>query len=265
MFSAQFSDVTYTCRIKTYPCGGREIMACTKPIFKPDGWEERDKAQPHKRDSIPSEDDARAIRRARAAVRDIAMSNPMSFFVTLTLDPLRIDRYDPAAVIHRLNGWLSNRVQRHGLKYVLVPERHKDGAVHFHGFFNDALPMMDSGTVRLAGGGKPRKPRSVSQREKWLSEGGAVVYNIPGWSFGFSTALPLWGEYSQAVSYVLKYIGKDMQGRIGGRWYYSGGALDRPEVEYIDLDFREVAAMPGAYQFTVEGAAAAFVIVREAI
>lgn len=153
MFSGQFSDVTHTARIKSYPCGGREIMVCTKPVFRAEGWEERNKPETHKRDNTPSDDDdARAVRRARAAVRDIAMSNPMTYFVTLTLDPLRVDRYDPAAVVHRLNGWLSNRVQRHGLKYVLVPERHKDGAVHFHGFFNDALPMVDSGTIRLAGG-----------------------------------------------------------------------------------------------------------------
>ena len=85
------------------------------------------------------------MRRARAKVRRLALSNDFRWFVTLTLDPQKVDRYDPAAVVRKLNQWCSNQVKRKGLCYILVPERHKDGALHFHGFFNDALEAVDSG------------------------------------------------------------------------------------------------------------------------
>lgn len=261
MLTATQNQIAHTGRIKTYPNGSREVLVCSKAIFQEAGWEAR---KPRVRDP-PGKgegDPKRAMRRARAQVRDLALCNPFTHFVTLTLDSAQVDRYDMSAITRRLNAWLSNQVQRRGLKYVLVPERHKDGAIHFHGFFNDALERSDSGTVIPPGGGKPRKPRSNAQRADWLAHGGRVVWNLPGWSLGFTTALELVGEYPKAVSYVCKYIGKQGD-KPGGRWYYSGGDLARPEVELADLDWREAARLPGAYTFPVEEAGALFVMVRE--
>ena len=191
------------------------------------------------------------MRRAAGRVRDLALCNDFRWFVTLTLDPAKIDRHDMEALTHVLNRWSDNRVRRKGLRYILVPERHKDGAIHLHGFFNDALPLVDSGTVSLPGG-KPRKPRSRKQREEWLSAGGKIVYNIPDWSLGFSTALQLTGDYHAAVAYVCKYVRKQQE-KIGGRWYYSGGKLVEPVVSYLDIGYREVEAMEGSYTFSVPG------------
>ena len=288
MLRATREQVFHTGRIKSYPDGSMEILACSKPIFRAPGWEveeTRQNAPKGRRRVVQGEntgegsqahqDALRAVRRARAKVRDIALCNPMSYFVTLTLDQSKIDRYDMAAITRKLNAWLSNQVQRRGLCYVLVPERHKDGAIHFHGFFNAALPVVDSGTIIPASGGKPRKPRSRKHREQWIAEGGHVVYNLPAWTLGFTTAIELYGDYESAVSYVCKYIGKDMGGtevaqgatdaevfhicgKIGGRWYYSGGDLKQPEVSYAPLEWREVAEEPGAYTFEVPEAGAAF-------
>jgi len=171
----------------------------------------------------------RAQRRARVAVKDLGLSNPWKYFVTLTLDRAKINRYDPREVVRRLNHWLDNQVRRHGLSYVLVPEHHKDGAIHFHGFFNGAIRGVDSG-----------------HKDK----GGHAVYNLPAWGWGFSTAIELYGERRQAVNYVCKYIGKQRE-KIGGRWYYSGGNLQRPRVEWFDVDFDALAA--GRRTFSVDG------------
>lgn len=201
------------------------------------------------------------MRRARAQVRDLALCTRFRWFVTLTLDPKLVDRHDMAEITRHLNHWLDNQVRRRGLAYVLVPERHKDGAIHFHGFFNDALPVVDSGTISLPGTKAPRRPRSARQRAQWLEEGGHTVYNLPGWGWGFSTAIELYGDYNRAVSYVCKYIGKDGQ-KPGGRWYYSGGDLHRPEVSYEDIEYREVAQLDGAVTFAPEGSGKAFALVR---
>ena len=252
-------------RVKRYPDGTVELMAADRPVFGWAGWEEvgAPKVLSHRLDSeqAPTREKAldpanveRAARRARAKLRDIALCTPFKYFVTLTLDRERIDRYDVAAITKKLNNWLDNQVRRHGLSYVLVPERHKDGAVHFHGLFNDALPVQDSGTLtNIPGRKRPGKPRS------------RVVYNLPAWHLGFTTAIELYGEYSRAVAYVCKYIGKQTggeAGKVGGRWYYSGGDLGAPEVEYATLDVRAVGEMPGAYTFSVPEASATFAVWR---
>lgn len=257
-------QIGHNARIKTYPDGAQEVLVCEAPIFGFSGWEEGRKRSKARRAKEGGGDPDRAIRRAKAQVKDLALCTPFRWFVTLTLSPEKVrDRHDPAEVIRHLNHWLDNQVRRKGLAYVLVPERHKDGAIHFHGFFNDALPATDSGTMVPPGGGKPRRPRGAAQRAQWAAQGGRVVYNLPGWGWGFSTAMELYGEYSKAVGYVCKYIGKDTAaGKIGGRWYYSGGALGRPQVDYTDLPLEDTAAEPGSYRFTVRDAGLGFVMVR---
>lgn len=171
----------------------------------------------------------RSMRRARAKLRRLALANEFQYFVTLTLDPAKIDRYDPAAVTKALNRWADNMVRRHGLRYILVPEMHKDGAFHFHGFMaGDGLIARDSGH----------------------QIGGRAAYNLPQWSLGFTTAQPLYGEYAAAVAYCCKYIGKQQGQRPLGRWYYSGGALREPEKTYADLEFRE---LDGGVEFSIPG------------
>ena len=137
-----------------------------------------------------------------------------------------------------LNTWCDNMVRRHRLRYILVPERHKDGAFHFHGFFGgDGLDVVDSGTIDVPGSSKPRRPHDDGERQAWLAQGGHIVYNLPQWRYGFSTALELYGEYGSAVGYVCKYIGKQDQERPLGRWYYSGGGLIELHKEYLMLDY----------------------------
>ena len=139
----------YTTRVKTYPDGSMDIMVCDKPIFRASGWESSGKRQFRDDLDEPTEGQSdttgRALRRARAQVRELALANDFSLFVTLTLNGEMVDRYDMIAITKKLNVWLDNQVRRRGLAYVLVPERHKDGAIHFHGLFNNALEIVDSG------------------------------------------------------------------------------------------------------------------------
>jgi hypothetical protein len=102
--------------------------------------------------------------------------------------------------------------------------------------------------------------KSSSAREKYLAAGAHVVYNISDWSLGFSTAIPLYGERAAAVAYVCKYVTKSPQ-KIGGRWYYSGGALQRADVVFLDLDVRDLQAR-GAYSFALPDAGMNMSILR---
>lgn len=245
------SEIIHNCQIKVYPNGDALVSVYSSDILRESGWEERG-AKPREPSSSgeTGTDVARSKRRARAAVSDLVLSNDFKYFVTLTLDPAQVNRYDSFEVTKKLNRWLDNQVRRKGLAYVLVPELHKDGAIHFHGFFNDALSVMDSGTVSMPGGGKPRRPRSKRQREQWLTDGGHVVYNLPGWTLGYTTAIELYGERRAAVGYCCKYITK-AQVKVGGRWYYSGGALQRPEILLTDVDYAELLAVHNEQEFLI--------------
>ena len=215
----------------TYPTGDVDIICASDRMFAPAGWEAAEDfarvghevirgAKREKGVKSEGDDMLRSMRRARAQLRRLALANSFDYFVTLTLDPQRIDRYDGAAVVKALNQWCNNMVKRHGLRYVLVPEQHKDGAFHFHGFMGGpGLNAADSGV-------------------QW---DGRPVYNLPQWTLGFTTAQRLYGTYSAAVGYCCKYIGKQQGQRPLGRWYYSGGALAKPEKQYITLDYRDTA------------------------
>lgn len=255
IFGLTDQNVMHFAKVTMYPGGICDIIASTSPDFKEAGWEEwkrpralaaaaanaaapdgaavdSDKRQ-RKTSDPKGEDMSRSMRRARARVRRLALANPFRWFVTLTLDPQRIDRYDPATVVRRLSQWCSDQVKRKGLSYILVPERHKDGALHFHGFFNDALEAVASGHT---------------------DKQGHMIYNLPGWTLGFTAAIELYGDYAGAVAYVSKYIGKQGD-KPAGRWYYSGGNLQEPQVLYADLGINDLKEQYGSkvYEIDVPG------------
>lgn len=245
--------ITHNSQLKKYPDGSAVMLIASKPIFREPGWEEvgkkpAERSEPKSEKSRELENLERSRRRAKAMVSDYARCNDFCYFVTLTMDKAMVDRYDITGINKKLRSYLDNAVRRDGLKYVLIPEYHSDGAIHFHGLINKAVELVDSGTIKLPNSKKPRKPRSKVQRVEWLENGGQVVYNIPGYTLGFSTAIELYGDYSRAIGYVCKYIGKGKQ-KIGGRWYYSGGNLRTPDKEYFDTDFDSCRV--GEHSFTI--------------
>lgn len=229
-------EISHNGLVYVYPDGSHDILCATAPIFRESGWESIDDGLRHevtKREKGKKSEGAdmlRSMRRARAKLRRLALANGFDFFVTLTLDPAKINRYDGAAVTKALGQWCDNMVRRHGLRYILVPERHKDGAYHFHGFMaGSGLQAVDSGV-------------------KW---DGRPVYNLPQWTYGFTTAQRLYGDYHAAVGYCCKYIGKQDGERPLGRWYYSGGALQEPEKIFCDLEYRDIE---NAVEYSIPGA-----------
>ena len=138
--------------------------------------------------------------RAKSKVRDYVMTNgDLSYFVTYTLDPKLVeDRYDEEKIYKRMRNWLSDRVKRDEFKYVLVPEEHKDGAWHFHGFVNKDLE----------------------------------------WKYGFKKVAEMGpGPYrSPMVSYATSYINKDGK-KFNGRHYLHSNNLKEPEKLYDNVDF----------------------------
>lgn len=268
-------ECKFTCREKTFPDGSYEILICDRPLFSERGWEYEKNSPKIRRERHTSpaspENLARSARRASTKLRDIALCNNFQTFVTLTLDQAKIDRYDRETIVKKLQTWADNHVRRDGLRYVLVPELHKDGALHFHGFFGWACSdvkdkwLVDSGTVSVPGKKAPVKPRSEAHRKRLIAVGAQTVYNLPKWPYGFTTAIPLYGDYHAAVSYVCKYVRKqiDCSGEAGGkickRWYFHGGCDGQPLVRLSNQAIRDFEGYPGAYRFDVPEAGLSFV------
>ena len=244
-FSVTDSVITHPVRAKYYRMpDGTFRLACVQafntPRFREQGWESREKENGRsKLEAVEVEDleegleastcdVERATRRARKNAFDVIMCNPdMDLFATFTYSPDAVgDKASYDECYKYLNTWLSNRVQRKGLKYVCVPERTKLGDIHFHG-------IMNSSALNLEQAYSPKTGRPLTHK-------GNPLFNIADWGRGFSSA-----EYirlrdgdeneREAVSkYIFKYMGKQAGQKIGGRYCLIGGDVMRPVYAYGD-------------------------------
>lgn len=121
---------------------------------------------------------ANSSRQSRDAFWGYAMSNEWNYFVTLTTDKLKVDRYDDKAV-YRLWTLCRQRIQRadKNAKILLVPERHEDGALHFHGFVT-----CKSFTL---------VPFCIKGDKQEYSSCGSPLWIFPYWNYGFASCAVL--------------------------------------------------------------------------
>ena len=213
------------------------VQCFSQPKFRKSGWEASDLGKVPKAPRVDEDPDIvedprepelsdieRATRRAKINAFDIILSNPdLDTFVTFTYRPDEsLDKASYEACYERLGVWLSNRVQRAGLKYVIVPERHRSGDIHFHGILN-------SSALKLV------RARGPSGRA--LTREGKPLFNLEDWKHGFTTAQIIGSgevDREKVAKYVFKYMGKQSGQKIGGRYCLIGGELERPFFVYGD-------------------------------
>lgn len=181
-----------------------------------------------------------SIKRSRDKVFDIARLNQFEYFVTITFAGSEYEFENPEFVIKKVRNYLQNKVQRtkntdKPFKYLLIPEKHKRGGIHCHALVSN-IDLIDSGTRLVYGYSKPVKLDTVAKRN--LKEK-AVVYNIPSWKYGFSTAIKI--DSSNAFAfYITKYIVKGNK-KIFGQYYWSSrNCVREPQVIYHNTDFYSV-------------------------
>jgi hypothetical protein len=166
--------------------------------------------------------------------------------ITLTINGDMLSRYDYDVIVKKVSQWLGNRVKRKGLKYVLVPERHKDGAIHFHGFVNSKAVELKKTKFKRSSDGTNFIYALEPKRK------GKQIYNVADWDIGYTTAVRIGrseADREATASYILKYLAKQNE-KVGGRWYLHGGDLLLPiEVymcyNYLDVPCEAVTPTPG--------------------
>ena len=184
-----------------------------------------------------------SLHRTIEQIYDIILCNGFEYFVTLTFDPKKVNSKDPKEVYRKAHATLSNLVQRADVSYILIPELHKSGAIHFHGFVKGNLKLNDSGTVKVNGHKSPIKIETAKHYHITPEEC-KTVYNLPQWSWGYTTAekIPA-DEYIATSKYVTKYVTKDVQ-KIFGSAYLSGGVglVRKAPFTLADMDYNELEA-----------------------
>lgn len=156
------------------------------------------------------------ISRARSKIFEYAACNEWDYFCNLTLDQRKYDRHNLAVYIRELTQWLRNygKKNKSAIKYLFIPEHHKDGAWHIHGLIKG---VPESDTEDFIPSKHPQK----------LIDAGYKNWPPYGSKFGFVSL----GEVKnpEAVSkYLTKYITKDMEAnnrQLGARLYYCSKGL----------------------------------------
>ena len=183
------------------------------------------------------------LKRAKDSIFDLVYSNTWDWFFTGTIDPKRIDSSDPAVLKKPLQKWLNNMVDRYGISYVLIFERHKKtNGIHIHGMIKEnpftPLRLVPSDTKTFYGFKKPMKQRTAQKHGLDWNKG-KTVYNLKTWRFGWSTAIKVYGDRGALSHYITKYITKENE-KIMGRYYWHSRDLEKPKIQYMNVNYDEI-------------------------
>lgn len=158
-----------------------------------------------------------ALNRARKLIRDYAFNNSWTHFITITISSTKFNRYkDKDKFVKRLLKYFDNYRQMidSTFRYLLVPEFHDDGAVHFHGY----VIMSDSKYLKFLYYDH-KKRRALYTHIKILK------------TFGICQFVRISSNTLSSANYITKYMVKGFQ-KIFSRYYFASKGLKRSEVVY---------------------------------
>lgn len=154
-----------------------------------------------------------SLNRTKSLIHDITFCNDFELFVTFTFDPDKVDRFNFTACYSKINRWIIHqRDNSHSkgvdFKYLIIPEKHKSGAWHFHGLLSGYTGSLKD--------------------SKHLSSSGRKIYNLTSYRSGFTTACKI-DDREVVANYVTKYITKDFIKSFNQKRFYCSRNLIRPK------------------------------------
>lgn len=179
-----------------------------------------------------------SLSRTRRNIVDTILCNNFDLFCTFTFSADKVeDRPDYKTLRKQLSQHLNNYQKRKSknFKYLFIPERHQDGAIHFHGVctnINDLIcpeyiqKRMPNGDVKFV----PNTKQYLDWR--YYSD-----------RFGFFSCSRI-VHHGKCAKYVAKYMTKDLLTWVnkGGRIVFKSQGLDKPELVY-DGDEQTLGAL----------------------
>ena len=179
---------------------------------------------------------AQSLSRTRARIFELAACNEFTHFCTFTQDEKKRDRFnlaefreDFAQLVRNLN---RSRAAGDKIKYLLIPEKHKKGGWHMHGFLKGLTPN----DLRLF-----TLDEKLPQRLRKQLEEGVKIYDWTRYrrSFGYFTCTEI-ENGTAAAKYITKYVTKDVAetARESGAhlFFASQGLKGREKLEWRSFD-----------------------------
>lgn len=219
-------------KVKEYPDGTSKITVYADSIIIREGGASNfgtaglNDAESKTEEEIAKEREEARLRKfwqVKTKIKDYVLCNEFTHFWNLTQDEKIVgDRHNDEIALNNLSDFLRAtrvRAKRKGIEfgYIFVPERHKSGALHFHGFTYGYVGNLDD------------------SGHKWK---GKTVYNCKQWKYGFSDVTEI-ADRKKAANYCTKYITKEFVEQGLGKnkkKYWSSRGLREPVVRYSDED-----------------------------
>lgn len=214
----------YNTKIKSYSNGEEKLTYHSYETFK-------GLPTSNKKSGVGSEEDREYQRyknlyKSKQNIIDLAYENSLDtlweYFVTLTFNDKKVDAKNYDYVVEKLTNWLDTiRRKNLNMQYILVPELHKSGRVHFHGIFKNV-------------------PNWVLKEAKYkngalIKKNNIQIYNLTNYKLGFTTVSKV--QNMEAVSvYISKYMTKDLIDQDFKKRYWCSQGLKRPRIEYAYFD-----------------------------
>lgn len=161
-----------------------------------------------------------SMHRAKEKIYGYIMANEWEYWATQTFNKETIDRYDLDEIVKKYSQKLRNLKKRNypELKWLIVPEQHKDGAWHLHMFMS----------------GIPKDRMKYSGCDHYSGDKKRPIYNwLDTADYGFNYYMYIGEvepqEWEIMAKYVMKYITKDLATcRFNKKKYWSSRGLAEP-------------------------------------
>lgn len=162
-----------------------------------------------------------------------ALSNKWKYFATFTVSPEICNRYDDKEVKDLWGLFRQRLVKKYpNCKYLCVPERHDNGALHFH------CLLWTSQDI-------PLKPY-IGKQGKQYSKTGAELYTFDLWDYGICTLaiIPPEDNQCKVINYLIAYTTK--QSNLGWgqrRFFATRNLLDKSKSNFMQEDTDDIEDM----------------------
>lgn len=170
-----------------------------------------------------------SISRTKSKIFEYCICNNFDYFVTLTINSDKYDRYNLSLFYNDFSQFIRNYRRKYNLdiQYLFVPEQHKNGAWHLHGLI-----------------------KGIPLEHFTINDNGYLDWLVYKEKFGFISLDKIKDNYACSI-YMTKYITKDFyfnnKLNRGYKMYYCSRGLKKASEIYRGNIFGEVYNKPDFY------------------
>ena len=154
-----------------------------------------------------------SLSRTKRNIRELALCNDFEYFATFTVNSEKCDRYSLNDVQDKLKKVL-HKIKRNNkyFAFLIITEKHKDGAFHFHGLIKGISDL-------------------------YVNNNGYLSSMIFDNELGFNSFSKI-KDYTKCCNYITKYITKDCIKNSHNQIYISSRGLKKAtKEEFSNIDF----------------------------